>query len=68
MRMKTWNVLCDGYHLGTVHEGDASLARCAALSKFGVSDEDFDAMGPREKDDVRNFGIPPDAEFDVLPA
>ncbi|MEO5774695.1 MAG: hypothetical protein ABIQ32_11340 [Sphingomicrobium sp.] len=65
---KTWNVLVDGHHVGTVHEQNEGLARCAALSRFGVADDEFAAMGPREQNDVRNFGIPPDAEFVVLPA
>jgi hypothetical protein len=65
---KKWTVLCEGRQIGTVREDNLTLARCAALSKFGVADEDLDAMGPREGDDVCNFGIPPGADFDVIPA
>jgi predicted transcriptional regulator len=60
--MKTLNVQVEGHHMGIVAEHDESLAR----SKFGVADDEFAAMGSREKNDVRNFGILPDVEFAVL--
>lgn len=39
--MKTWNVLNNstGRDLGQVHEDNEELARCAALSKFGIEGE-----------------------------
>lgn len=64
MAHKTWNVrvhLATGtVNLGQVGEENETLARCAALSKFGIpADEDTDpnARGIRDDDD-----------FDVSPA
>lgn len=64
--LKTWNVICEGRHIGTVQEENEMLARCAALSKFGISDEEFTAMEPRERRHVQSFSIPPCADFDVV--
>lgn len=66
--MREWNVRCGGRHIGTVSEAAEPLARCAALSKFGTSEEEYAAMGAEEKIAFGAFGIPPDAEFDVSPA
>ncbi|UCV01838.1 hypothetical protein [Dechloromonas denitrificans] len=60
--LKTWNVICEGRHIGTVQEENEVLARCAALSKFGVSEEEFAEMESHE----RSFSIPPWADFDVV--
>lgn len=58
MGMKTWNVrvhLSSGsIDLGQVHETNEELARCAALSKFSIpEDEDTDPTrrGIRLEDD-----------------
>lgn len=55
--MKTWNVRVHTnppFYLGHVHEKNEELARCAALSKFGIpEDEDTDPTrrGIRLEDD-----------------
>jgi hypothetical protein len=55
--MKTWNVRVHTnppFCLGQVQEKNEELARCAALSKFGIpEDEDTDPMrrGIRLEDD-----------------
>lgn len=64
--LKTWNVICEGRHIGTVQEENEVLARCAALSKFGVSEEEFEEMEPHERSHVQSFSIPPWADFDVV--
>ena len=64
MAMKTWNVRVHlktgSVHLGQVGEENEELARCAALSKFGIHEED-DA-------DPSRRGIRGDDDFDVSPA
>jgi len=64
MPLKTWNVRVHlktgSVSLGQVAESSEELARCAALSKFGIPDDedtDPDCRGIREED-----------EFDVSPA
>lgn len=68
MALRTWNVrlIRDGrtLHLGQVDESSEPLARCAALSRFGVTEEET-AEGPHLKD--ANL-IYPDEDFDVTPA
>lgn len=68
MGMKQWNVRVfrDGHtvHIGQVGETTEALARCAALSRYGVSDEDLEMGGIRS----RGEAIYPDEEFDVVPA
>lgn len=64
MAHKTWNVRVHlntgSAHLGQVGEETEELARCAALSKFGIpEDEDVD---PNRR------GIRTDDEFDVTVA
>lgn len=56
--MKTWNVRVHvsggSVELGQVHETTETLARCAALSKFGIHPDDDDdplRKGIREGDD-----------------
>ena len=63
--MTTWNVYAEGEYIGTVEEDTEALARCAALGKFGISAEEFeaqDAAGQPIK------GIAPDWDFHVTPA
>ena len=66
--MKQWNVLvCRDGHMvviGQVAEQSEALARCAALSRFGVCEDEV-ANG-----EVRSPGsaIYPDEDFDVAPA
>ena len=64
MTMQTWNVRVHTQNglilLGQVDEVSGVLARCAALSKFGIpDDEDTDPTQP---------GIRCDDDFDVSPA
>jgi hypothetical protein len=64
-QMKTWNVRVHRggriKELGQVHETSEELARCAALSKFGISEEEADEGSMRA-------GIYPSDDFDVSPA
>lgn len=66
--MQEWNVICGGRRIGTVFETREPLARCAALSKYGASEDEYAAMGANEKSAFGAVGIPPDAEFQVIPA
>jgi len=65
---RLWNVRCGGRHLGTVIEESEEMARCAALSKFGYADDEFDEPISRHHELLRRFFISPDADFDVTPA
>lgn len=64
MGMKTWNVrvhLSSGsIDLGQVHETNEELARCAALSKFSIPED--------EDTDPARRGIRDDDDFDVSQA
>ncbi|MCW5633545.1 MAG: hypothetical protein KIT17_09425 [Rubrivivax sp.] len=66
--MKLWNVRVhrDGRSVtvGQVSERNETLARCAALARFGVSDEELEAGEVRAPGNL----ITPDEEFDVSPA
>lgn len=64
MALKKWNVrvhLKSGsVQLGQVGEENEELARCAALSKFGIPED--------EDTDPNRRGIRVDDDFDVSPA
>ncbi|MEQ6436240.1 hypothetical protein V8Z74_14595 [Comamonas sp. w2-DMI] len=64
MAHKTWNVRVHTakgpVNLGQVGEDNEELARCAALSKFGIPED--------EDTDPNRRGIRFDDEFDVSPA
>lgn len=65
--MKTWNVHVtrqqQTFHLGQVQEDTEALARCAALSKYAVADDDeFFEVGEGV------LGIKSDDDFAVTPA
>lgn len=64
MGMKTWNVRVHtgrgSIELGQVHETNEELARCAALSKFSIPDD--------EDTDPTRRGIRLEDDFDVSPA
>ncbi len=64
MAFKNWNVRVHlktgSVHLGQVGEEGEELARCAALSKFGIHQDD--------DTDPTARGIRADDEFDVSPA
>ena len=66
--MKDWNVRVfrEGgpVMLGQVSERNEALARCAALHKFGVSDDEL-AMRERGRE---GLAIRPDDDFEVSPA
>ncbi len=66
--MKDWNVwVCrNGCHrvIGKVSEQSKRLARCAALSRFGVSEEEM-AEKPYPPDADHIY---PDEEFEMTPA
>ena len=63
--IKTWNVRLHragvSKDIGQVQETNEELARCAALSKFGISEED--AAHTKQRDGIRE-----DDDFDVSPA
>ncbi|AEF88849.1 hypothetical protein DelCs14_1826 [Delftia sp. Cs1-4] len=67
MNIKDWRVRVarDGgmVDLGKVSEASESLARCAALSRYGVSDEEL-ALGEVRP---RGASIYPDEDFEVSP-
>jgi hypothetical protein len=64
-QMKTWNVWVHqggvGKALGQVQETNEELARCVALSKFGLSEEEAEEGTSRA-------GIYPADDFDVSTA
>jgi hypothetical protein len=68
MDMRRWNVrvMRDGHaiHIGRVAESTEVLARCAALSCFGITEEDIEA----EEGCPRHAAIYPDEDFEVSPA
>lgn len=49
MAIKQWNVRVmregQGLHIGQVTESTEALARCAALSRYGVSEDDVESGG-----------------------
>lgn len=64
-QMKTWNVRVHrnggSKQLGQVHESTEELARCVALSKYGISDDEA-------QEGTLRAGIYPADDFDVSPA
>lgn len=66
--MRVWNVRVhrDGHvvSLGEVSERNEELARCAALSRFGISEDELAAGDVRADWNV----VLPDEDFDVSPA
>lgn len=68
MNMKDWwvRVIREGgaVTIGKVSETTEVLARCAALSRYGVSEDELDSGEVRS----RGGSIYPDEEFEVLPA
>jgi hypothetical protein len=57
--------LCRRGHIGTINEDTEELARCAALSKYGISAEEFEAQ---EAAGSPVNGMPPGWVFHVTPA
>lgn len=66
--MKTWNVWTRGYELGQVHEDSEETARCAALSKFGLHEDDMEHMTREKIASLLPHRIFPDDEFSVRQA
>lgn len=68
-KMKSWKVRVHragvSTTLGSVTETTESLARCAALSKYAICDDDESLR----RDSIANSprGILPDDDFDVTP-
>lgn len=64
--MKTWNVYNSmGCGLGQVQEDNEELARCAALSKFSLSEDEMEHMTREAIAAQVNFRIFPDDDFSV---
>lgn len=65
-RMQDWRVRVDraegAVEIGVVRETSESLARCAALSRYGVSEEEVAVAGVRP----RGAAIYPDESFEVV--
>lgn len=68
MAMRQWNVRVRregrSIYLGQVAESTGSLARCAALSRYGLSEDEAQTR----RTQPRGAAIYPDEEFDVSPA
>jgi len=68
MGMKQWNVRVyrngRAVDIGQVAESSETLARCAALSRYGVTEDDIEAGGLRPSGLV----IYPDEDFEVSQA
>lgn len=71
MTMKRWNVrvMRNGHavHVGQVAESTETLARCAALSRYVLSEDEAEEM-ERGRTGPCGPAIYPDEEFDVSPA
>lgn len=71
MTTKRWNVRVkrngQATHVGQVAESTETLARCAALSKYGLSEDEAEEM-VRSCTGLRGAAIYPNEEFDVSPA
>lgn len=70
MTMKQWNVrvVRNGHaaHIGQVAESTETLARCAALSRYGLSEDEAEEM-EQSRTGSRGPAIYPDEAFDVSP-
>lgn len=71
MTMKPWNVRVmrngQAVHVGQVAESTETLARCAALSRYGLSEDEAEEV-ERGHAGPRGAAIYSDEEFDVSPA
>lgn len=66
--MKTWNVYKNGLGIGQVQEDNEENARCAALSKFGLHEDDMEHMTREHIATLVDFRIFPDDDFSVRQA
>lgn len=64
--MTDWNVYVEGRFIGTVAEEDEASARCAALHRFALTDEEI-ADAKRRGEDLGSNVILPDQAFSVSP-
>lgn len=66
--MKTWSVqvirTTERLYLGQVDERDESMARCAALARFGVDEDERSGI---ERGGEDPLGIQPSDQFEVSP-
>ncbi len=66
--LKEWNVYVNregrSLHLGEVSECSEALARCVALSRFGVGEDEIDAGEVPS----RGTAIDPDDDFEAQPS
>ena len=71
MTMTPWNVCVmrrgQSVHIGQVAESTETLARCAALSRYGLSEDEAEQM-QQDRKGSRGPAIYPDEAFDVSPA
>lgn len=57
--LRRWRVVVRGCDIGSVNERSEELARCAALSRFGFSEDEaqegvvLDGIGPMDDFEVR---------------
>lgn len=63
--LSVWNVEVDGRLIGTVHAVDEANAGCAALSKFGLDENEWATMSDSQKADAIGHSIPPGAGISV---
>ena len=72
MSMKKWSVRVNtsysrSFDLGEVFEENEELARCAALSKWSISEDDLEDGFVEFQEGINGpRGILPDDEFDVF--
>lgn len=59
--VREWRVIVGGRDIGSVTETTENLARCAALSKFGISEDEAEEGTLRK-------GIYPCDDFSVFPS
>lgn len=62
----TWNVICCGEVIGTVEESTEASARCAALCKFGITDEELAELATEGRREAPKRAILPNQVFDVI--
>ena len=62
--MTIWNVYVDGRCIGTVSETDEASARCAALHRFAVTEEEI-VDAKRRGEDLGANVILPEQDFSV---
>lgn len=64
--MTNWNVYVEGRFIVTVTDEDEASARCAALHRFAITEEEI-ADAKRRGEDPGSNVILPDQDFSVSP-